>query len=69
MAACVALATIAAMLNVPGFPEFVGFLVKVYGSYGYSVSWFGALVGAFWGFIEGFIHLGAFAWIYNKLTK
>ena len=35
--------------------------------YGYSVSSMGIAVGAFWGFIEGFVHLGIFAWLYNTL--
>ncbi len=65
---CAALATIAALLGVPGFPEFVSVLEKIYGFYGYSVSWVGVIAGAFWGFAEGFIHLGVFAWIYNKLV-
>jgi len=69
LAACAALATIAALLGIPGFPEFTGFLVNVYGFYGYSVSWLGVIVGAFWGFVEGFVHIGIFAWIYNLLTK
>jgi hypothetical protein len=35
--------------------------------YGYSVSALGILTGAFWGFVEGFIHFGIFAWLYNLL--
>ena len=68
-AGCVALVTISAILNIPGFPEFANSLTKIYGFYGYSVSGFGILTGAFWGFIEGFVHLGMFALIYNFLQK
>jgi hypothetical protein len=25
----------------------------------------GVVVGAFWGLIEGFVHFGIFAWLYN----
>lgn len=39
------------------------------GFYGYSISGFGILIGAFWGFVEGFVHLGIFALIYNYLQK
>ena len=62
-------ATILALLGMPGFPEFTGSLVRLYGFYGYSVSWVGVIVGAFWGFVELFLHLAVFAWIYNKVAK
>lgn len=68
-ALCVAAVTIAALLNVPGFPEFTSFLETFYGSWGYSTSFAGIFIGALWGFVEGFIHLGVFASIYNKLTR
>jgi hypothetical protein len=64
-AACVALATIAALVGVPGFRPFADLLTQFYGFYGYSVSALGVLVGAFWGCIEGFVHFGIFAWLYN----
>jgi hypothetical protein len=41
--------------------------MQFYGFYGYSVSGIGIVVGAFWGLIEGFIHFGIFAWLYNLL--
>jgi hypothetical protein len=55
------------LLKLPGyiFPVFV--LVQVYGAYGYSISPLGIFIGALWGFLEGFIHFGIFAWLYNKL--
>ncbi len=68
-AGCVALATIAAILGVPGFPEFTKLLTGFYGFYGYSATWTGVVVGAFWGFVEGFVHLGIFALIYNSFFR
>jgi hypothetical protein len=47
-AACVALATIAALIGFPGFRPFVDLLTQFYGFYGYSVSALGVVVGAFW---------------------
>ena len=32
---------------------------------GYSVSFWGAVVGLIWGFIDGLIGGGLFAWLYN----
>jgi hypothetical protein len=64
-AACVALCTIAALVGVPGFRPFVDLLTQFYGFYGYSVSPIGVVVGALWGFVEGFVHFGVFAWLYN----
>ena len=62
-----ALCTIASLLNIPGFPQFTKILVDVYGPWGYSVSLPGIFIGAFWGFLEGFFHLGIFGMIYSKL--
>ena len=56
-AACVALATVAALIGVPGFRPFTDLLTQFYGFYGYSVSVFGVVVGAFWGisaYLPGF---------------
>lgn len=64
---CFSLITTASFLKVPGFIEFSELLVKFYGWWGYSVSPLGILIGAFYGFIEGFFHFGIFAWIYNKI--
>lgn len=66
-AALVALATIAALVGIPGFKPFADLLTQFYGFYGYSVSTLGIVVGAFWGFVEGFVHFGIFAWLYNLL--
>jgi hypothetical protein len=48
-------------------PRITDLLVQFYGFYGYSVSTLGIVVGAFWGFLEGFVHFGIFAWLYNLL--
>lgn len=37
--------------------------------YGYSFSWLGALVGAFWAFIYGFFFGVFLAWIYNLVSR
>jgi hypothetical protein len=66
-AAIVALATIAALVGVPGFRPFADLLTRFYGFYGYSVSAFGVAVGAFWGLVEGLVHFGIFAWLYNLM--
>lgn len=63
-AGCVALATICALLGIPGFKPFTDLLVQFYGFYGYSVSSIGIVIGAL---IEGFVHFGIFAWLYNML--
>lgn len=65
---CAALATALALLNVPGFMPFAQMLASFYGPWGYSVSWVGLIPALIWGFVEGFIHLGIFAWLYNKLV-
>ena len=63
----VALATIFTLLSVPGFKPFTDLLVQFYGPYGYSVSTIGIAIGAVMGLIEGFVHFGVFAWLYNIL--
>lgn len=69
LAVCAALMTLGSLLNIPGLSEFTSLVASFYGPWGYSVSWAGIFVGAFWGFVEGFLHVGLFAWLYNKLTK
>jgi hypothetical protein len=36
---------------------------------GYTFSAVGAFVGLAWGFVDGAVCGGAFAWLYNKLAK
>lgn len=66
---CGLLITIFAVINVPGFESSAELMNRFYEPYGYSISWLGSIVGAFWGFVEGFIHLGFLAWIYNQLSR
>ena len=66
---CALLATICAVVDAPGFRPFAELFNQFYGPYGYSISWVGSIIGAFWGFVEGFTHLGFFALIYNWLNK
>jgi hypothetical protein len=44
-------------------------LQEFYGFLGYKVCIGGALLGAVYGFIDGFIIIWFFAWVYNKLLK
>ena len=44
-------------------------LTQFYGFYGYSVSPFGIVVGAFWGLIEGFVHFGIFEALQHAFGK
>ena len=46
---------------------FVDFLSVMY--VGYSVTVVGILIGAVWGFLDGFIGGVLLAWLYNKLLK
>lgn len=69
VAFCFAWTTIAALIGVPGFAPFAQLLEAGYKFYGYSVSWPGVVMGAIWGFVEGFIWIGGFGLIYNKLLK
>jgi len=64
----VAAATIGALIGIPGMKPFADLLAQFYGFYGYSVSALGVATGAFWGLVEGFVHLGIFAWLYNFLV-
>jgi hypothetical protein len=61
------LATLASLLGIPGYPQFTRILTDIYGAYGYSVSAVGLLAGALLGFVEGFVHLGLLALLYNTL--
>lgn len=63
------LTTLLALMKLEGFVEFAESLNRLYGSWGYSVSPKGLLMGAIWGFQEGFVHFGLFALLYNKLLR
>ena len=46
---------------------FVDMLSPLY--VGYSATVAGVLIGAIWGFLDGFIGGAVLAWLYNKLAK
>src|SRR3989338_2070295 len=48
------------------FPSYTGILIDIYGLLAYSVTPGGALLGAIYSFIDGFIVLYVLAWMYNK---
>ena len=45
--------------------EFLTLLGTVY--HGYKISIVGGLIGAVYGFVDAFLGLYVFAWVYNKL--
>ena len=53
------------LLDAPG--DIVSKLASFY--LGYSYSWGGAVIGFFWGFVDGFIAGVLIAWIYNLFCK
>jgi hypothetical protein len=63
--ALIALANIAALAVIPGFRPFADLVAQFYAPYGYSVSKVGVVMGGFWGLVEGFVHFGIFALLYN----
>jgi|APSaa5957512622_1039677.scaffolds.fasta_scaffold58891_2 hypothetical protein len=64
-AICVFITT---LLGTAGYCiECTNLLTSIYGSFGYSISFLGAIAGAIYGFIDMFIGVAIFAWIYNKL--
>jgi len=69
IAICMALITIASRLGIPGFHAITTGLVKMLGSYGYSVSWLGLLMSVVLGFVKGFVIFGLFAVLYNSMVK
>lgn len=36
---------------------------------GYSITWWGTIVGLVYGFIDAFVGLFLLAWLYNKLDR
>ena len=64
-AICVFLTTIAGIYGYCA--ECTNLLTSTYGAFGYSVTIFGSILGAVYGFIDMFIAVWIFALIYNKL--
>lgn len=64
-----ALVTIASRIDVPGAHGITNGLVKMFGSYGYSVTWLGLVMSIIIGFVIGFILIGFYAVLYNSMVK
>lgn len=47
----------------------ISILLEIYGFLGYKLNFAGAIIGAFYGFVDGFILTWIFAFVYNKLVK
>jgi len=64
-AICIALTT---LVGMGGYcVECTNLIGGMYGGFGYSVTLVGALLGAFYGFVDMVIAIWLFALIYNKL--
>ncbi len=59
-----AIMTVAGILFGYGLP-FLHLMASVYP--GYAVSYPGALIGLIYGFVDGFVGLYIFGWLYNRL--
>jgi len=61
------------MIGLLGFEKiFLGTLLlfrEMYGRIGYTMTPLGAILGAFYAFVDAFIITFLFAWIYNKLLN
>tara|TARA_Y100000034_G_scaffold54708_1_gene67010 strand:- start:16080 stop:16382 length:303 start_codon:yes stop_codon:yes gene_type:complete len=67
-AICVFFTTIMGVLGLfGGLTGWTSLIAEAYGSLGYGVSFLGAILGAIYSFIDGFILIWIFALIYNKL--
>ena len=62
---CMFVCTILAM-SVGYATEFLHLMAGIYP--GYTISWWGALIGLVYGFFDVFIGLFLLAWLYNKLN-
>ena len=61
------LTTLAGLYNIlGGLPMLNLFLLDIYGKLGFNLSWGGAILGAIYSFVDGFILTALFAWIYNR---
>jgi len=66
-AICIALTTIAGIYG--HFLDYNAIILSIYGSFGYSLSYVGALIGLIYGFIDGFVIAWLFAVLYNILIR
>jgi len=63
---CVFVITLIAINNGYG-TEFLGLVASIYP--GYEISAAGSVIGLIYGFVDGFIGLYIFGWLYNKFSK
>jgi len=69
-ALCVATTTLAGIYGwMGGFSMWNSIIIDIYGNLGYNITWAGLLLGAIYGFIDGFIATWIFALIYNKFVQ
>lgn len=47
--------------------QFINLMESIYP--GYNLSWGGSILGLIYGFVDGFVGLYIFGWLYNKLNK
>ncbi|MBT4376844.1 hypothetical protein HOD29_05725 [archaeon] len=63
--ACAFLMTVAGILfNL--YPELISIIADYYGFLGYDMTFFGALLGGVYAFIDGFIFFWLLGWLYNR---
>ena len=51
------------------YPEFLSLIADIYGILRYDVTWFGAILGGIYGFIDCFIFFWLLALLYNRLNR
>ncbi len=64
---CVFITTLLALISTGYAASWTSAISSVYGFLGYNISFVGAILGAIYAFIDGFILTWIFALIYNKL--
>lgn len=63
---CMFICTILAMYT--GYStEFLNLIAAIYP--GYTISWWGTIIGFIYGFLDAFVGLFLLAWLYNKLDR
>lgn len=67
VAICVAVTTLFGLLGY--FPFSNMLIADIYGKFGYVLSWPKVLLGTVYSFVDTFIALYIFVWIYNTLVR
>jgi hypothetical protein len=68
-AIAMAFMTVCSRLGIDGAHAITNGLTKMFGNFGYSVSWVGLVMSIILGFIVGFLAFGLFVLIYNSMTS